>query len=109
MKFQGRKRPFSPALPAACLATGLLAACATSNRAPGTQPDGYPNLNIPIPAAASQLTNRERDEYVQALSEDLELPNEVPDPSADELEQLRRLGRLHAEERLRSIEVSEME
>ncbi|MCT8990631.1 hypothetical protein NYR54_10055 [Chelativorans sp. SCAU2101] len=109
MKIPGRLRPFSPVfLAAACLTPWLLAACASSSeRAPGTQPDGYPNLNISPAAAAPQLTNEERRALVQELAKGRELPSQASQPSAAELERLRRLGELHAEERLRAIEAGE--
>src|SRR5690606_31631263 len=106
MKIPGRLRPFSSAfLAAACLTPWLLSACASSSaRAPGTQPDGYPNLNISPSTAAPQLTSEERSELVRELAKGRDLPSQASEPSAAELERLRRLGQLHAEERLRVIE-----
>lgn len=115
MKIPGRIRPFSFAcLAAACLTPWLFSSCSSlsaDDLAPAaaarpTQPDGYPNLNLPVTAAAPQLTAEERERLTQELSS-VRGGGASGGTSPAEAERLRRLARQHAEERLRAIETSQ--
>ncbi|WP_173932194.1 hypothetical protein [Chelativorans sp. Marseille-P2723] len=74
-----------------------------------SQPDGYPNLNIPAVAAAPQITDAEREELVRELGSARLRASTGPSAtqSAEERERLRRLAESHARERLDVIDASE--
>lgn len=126
MKFTGCLRWFLPNWrAAACLTLAVLGltACSSaslkdaapqsaySQQSPQrpTQPDGYPNLNIRMPAATAQLTDSEREQMIEALASSRERQRNGADAgeAAAQAEALRRLSRSHASERLKAIEATQ--
>ncbi|WP_274424364.1 hypothetical protein [Chelativorans sp. YIM 93263] len=124
MRFTGRLRWFLPSwCAAACLTLMILplTACSSlslTDAAPAsaqsavratTQPDGYPNLNIPLPAATSQITESEREQLIEELARSRQRQQNGVDraEAAAQAEALRRLSRSHAGERLRAIEATQ--
>ncbi len=77
---------------------GLLSGCAQRGQeaapvaASPTQPDGYPNLNLPVRPAAPQLTNEERAGLAQELSAKRPQAGGADAPAATETESLRQLA-----------------
>ncbi|WEX07587.1 hypothetical protein [Chelativorans sp. AA-79] len=115
MKIAARIRQFfAIGLAAPCLTPLLLAGCAGYGAGPDgasrpvvaspTQPDGYPNLNLPVEAAAPQITEEEKAQLTQELSAKRRRPEEPSAAAAAEAERLRRLARQHQEEMLKEIE-----
>lgn len=86
---------------------GLVSGCSSmaledaAPRASATQPDGFPNLNVPVQAASPQITESERQQLIGALTASRQsLPEGVdPNQTAAETERLRRLARQRAEQR----------
>ena len=69
------------------------------------QPDGYPNLNVPVPAATEQISEEERAKLVEELAADREQQaGGATATDAEETERLRRLALQHGEETLKQIE-----
>lgn len=73
------------------------------------QPDGYPNLNVPMEAAAPQIAEDERQRTVEELDALRRKQQAQAGVSAaeSEAERLRALARSHAEQALREIEAAE--
>uniref|UniRef100_Q11H08 Lipoprotein n=2 Tax=Phyllobacteriaceae TaxID=69277 RepID=Q11H08_CHESB len=108
MKIMARIRHFSAAgLAAPCLISLLISGCAgTGSRsvtASPTQPDGYPNLNMPMEAAAPQISAEEKTRMTEELS-GKRLRPENSQASAAETERLRRLALERQQEMLSQIE-----
>lgn len=128
MKFASCIRYFS-ALSGAAIWTvpllGLLASCSTppsqdvgpasqpvaTAPAPArpTQPDGYPNINVPVEAASPQLDKGEQQQLVDDLTTLRQRQADGPGPgqASTEAQRLRLLARSHAERTLGTIEASE--
>lgn len=70
-------------------------------RAAATQPDGYPNLNVPVQAASPQLTENDRQQLTQQLSATRRSQPQGVDlkQAAAEAERLRRLARERVEQK----------
>lgn len=123
--FQGRKEPLDrPArafgwalalavLPlTACSSLSLTDAVPTSAQSSvrsTTQPDGYPNLNIRMPAATDQITDSEREQLTEELANSRQRQRNGADraEAAAQAEALRLLRRSHAGDRLRAIEAAQ--
>ena len=95
----------------------MLAGCAGSSSpraeaqpsvAARTQPDGYPNLNLPVRAAAPQITEEQRAALTEELSgKRLEPEDGNAAAASAEAERLRLLARQQSEETLKRIEAGE--
>src|SRR5690606_29145883 len=70
-----------------------------------TQPDGFPNLNVPMDPASPQLSEAERQQLVEELTT-LRARQAAGPPAAavSDSEALRELARAHADDVLRKIE-----
>jgi len=71
-----------------------------------TQPDGYPNLNVPVQAAAPQITEEERAALTKELS-GKRIKADDDGAAAADAERLRLLARQQSEETLKRIEAGE--
>ena len=94
----------------------MLAGCAGSSSpraetqpsvAARTQPDGYPNLNLPVQAAAPQITEEERAALTEELSGKRLVAEDGGAAAAADAERLRLLARQQSEETLKRIEAGE--
>ncbi|WP_028032875.1 hypothetical protein [Chelativorans sp. J32] len=109
MKIAVRIREFfAIGLAAPCLIPLLLVSgCAGTASQAGsrTQPDGYPNLNVPIEAAAPQITEEERVRMTGELSAKRQRPQGGQASSA-EVERMRSLAQQRQQQTLKQIETS---
>ncbi|MCT7375722.1 hypothetical protein [Chelativorans salis] len=71
-----------------------------------TQPDGYPNLNVPVERASPQFEADERRQLVEELTDlrEKHATGEDSTRALSEAERLRLLGRSHGERALEGIE-----
>ncbi|WP_159586389.1 hypothetical protein [Chelativorans xinjiangense] len=71
-----------------------------------TQPDGYPNLNVPVERASPQFEADEQRQLVEELTtlRERHAAGEDSTQALSEAERLRRLGRSHGERALEGIE-----
>ncbi|WP_163272843.1 hypothetical protein [Chelativorans alearense] len=83
-------------------------ATAQADAAPSrpTQPDGYPNLNVPVERASPQFEADEQRQLVEELTtlRERHAAGEDSTRALLEAERLRRLGRSHGERALEGIE-----
>jgi len=115
MKIAARIRQFfATGLAAPCLMSVLLSGCTGAGSQTGgtspaaaslTQPDGFPNLNVPIEPAAPQITVEERARMTEELSSKRQTP-QAGQPSTAEVERLRALAQQRQQETLKEIETS---